>query len=107
MFDLEYKNIFDSEINAKDILKIYKVYLFIEEKKIELEEYYSFLKYASYYFLYFYSLSVERGICDIEDGISVKKTYNEALETIRSYVEIERKKQGGRFLQVYLLSLYG
>lgn len=33
MFDLEYKNIFDSEINAKDILKIYKVYLFIEEKK--------------------------------------------------------------------------
>lgn len=97
IFDSEYSNIFNSEIDAKDILKKYNLYLFIENKKRESEEKYSFLKYATYYILYFYSILIKQKKYDIEQD--KEHIYQESLEKIKYIVDKEKEKQGEKFLE--------
>lgn len=100
IFDSEYDNIFGSKANAKDILKKYNLYLFIEDKKRTLEEKYSFLKYATYYILYFCSILIDKEEYDIERDKEI--IYQKSLENIKNIVEKEKNKQGEKFLESVL-----
>lgn len=97
IFDSEYDNIFNSKIDAKDILKKYKLYLFIEDKKMALEKDYSFLRYATYYILYICSILIKQKNYDIEQD--KENIYQESLEKIKYIVDKEKEKQGEKFLE--------
>ncbi|CAM2968603.1 hypothetical protein [Helicobacter burdigaliensis] len=97
IFDTEYNNIFNN-ISAENILYKYKIYLYIENKKEELSNTYSFLKYATYYLLYFSATYINNNNLKLSD-INHEEVYNFAFKIIQEIVEKEKKNQGDNFLE--------
>lgn len=102
IFDSEYDNIFNNEINASEILKKYNLYLFIEEKKRELEEKKYFLKYATYYLIYMCTIIAKNRQYNIANQEHIEIIYEIALKKLEHIVEKEKLKQGERFLEYVL-----
>lgn len=103
VFGVDYSNIFNSDISAEDILYKYELYTFIEKKKRELSNAYSFLKYATYYILYFSAIYIYKNSLSLNNLIlnndSCEKIYDFAFTCVKRIVDKEREKQGDNFLE--------
>lgn len=103
VFGVDYSNIFNNDISAEDILYKYELYIYIEKKKRELSNTHSFLKYATYYILYFSAIYIHKNNLSLNnlrlDNDSYKRIYDFAFECVKKIVDKEREKQGDGFLE--------
>lgn len=101
VFGVDYSNIFNNDISAEDILYKYKLYIYIEKKKQELSNTHSFLKYATYYILYFSAIYIDNKNLSLNnlDNDSYKRIYDFAFECVKKIVDKEREKQGDSFVE--------
>ncbi|MDD3475480.1 MAG: AIPR family protein [Sulfurimonas sp.] len=81
IFSTKYNEIFDNNITAEKALKAYRLYIEIENKKIDLLESKPFLSHATYYIMYFISL--------IASNDELMNFYDKAIE----YIEFIRGKE--------------
>lgn len=98
IFGEKYEDIFNDKLNAEEVLKIFNLYNFVEDKKINLKNNKPYLMHATYYILFF----MKRSGVDLNNEKDIEKKYISTLKNIEYIIDTEKKNLKDEYIEAVL-----